>query len=566
MEKFTIKIASNDEREEIYKLRYNIYAKELCQHSENKEEKLKDALDEINTYIIVKCDDEIAGFASITPPDGKYGLDNYIARDKYPFIYDNMYEGRLFTVVKKYRNSRVSLLLFFAIYKYVKFHGGDKIMTYGRTDLMEFYGKTGLVELDEVFESGQVKFKLMYGTMEDLQRGEKALGKLFKRSLKGCENLLPFSLEEDAVCYHGGRFFEKIGNQFDTLQKIDEIINADVLDAWFDPSPNAVAMISKHLPWTMKTSPPTQCGGLVKSIAKARGIAAGNILTGGGSSNLMYLAFPRILNENSRVLLINPTYGEYRFIFENVIGCKIDFFDLSPQNDFIVETKALSKKLVNKKYDMLVMVNPNNPAGQYLTKNQMSELLSAIPDTICVWIDETYIEYVNSAHSMEQIATQRDNIFICKSMSKAYALSGLRCAYLVGNKKIIEDLRRFSPPWAVSLPAQIAAVYALDDTEYYKTCYTKTHEYKDAFIKELTKQGIFTNIIRGHINSVLCELKSDIPAKDFVKHCEDEGLFIRDVSNMGVNDALLNWVRIAIKSEQQNAEILEIISRAISKC
>ena len=65
---------------------------------------------------------------------------------------------------------------------------------------------------------------------------------------------------------------------------------------------------------------------------------------------------------------------------------------------------------------------------------------------------------------------------VCKSMSKVYALSGARVAYLCGPARLIEPLRPLNPPWAVSLPGQVAAVMALQDPDYYARCYQQTHQ------------------------------------------------------------------------------------------
>lgn len=164
-----IKIASESEREEIYKIRYRVYALELKQHPENNEKKITDPIDEINTYIVVKINGEISGFVSITNPGDIYGLDKYVSRDEFPFIYDNLYEGRLFTVLKEFRGSSTALLLFFGIFRFAEYYGGTKIMTIGRTVLVDFYKKTGLNDLGRSIKSGEVEFKLMYAEISEIR-------------------------------------------------------------------------------------------------------------------------------------------------------------------------------------------------------------------------------------------------------------------------------------------------------------------------------------------------------------------------------------------------------------
>ncbi len=95
---------------------------------------------------------------------------------------------------------------------------------------------------------------------------------------------------------------------------------SDALDAWFAPSPRAIAALREHLPWLMRTSPPQESGGLVRAIAGARGVPPDSIAVGAGSSSLIYWALRHWLSTNSRVLLPDPTYGEYAHVFERVSG------------------------------------------------------------------------------------------------------------------------------------------------------------------------------------------------------------------------------------------------------
>ena len=77
--------------------------------------------------------------------------------------------------------------------------------------------------------------------------------------------------------------------------------------------------------------------------------------------------------------------------------------------------------------------------------------------------------------SLEQIAASSENVIVCKSMSKVYALSGARVAYLCGGQHQIEPLRTITPPWVISMPAQLAVVYAFYDPGFYEARYKETH-------------------------------------------------------------------------------------------
>ncbi|GAF91730.1 unnamed protein product, partial [marine sediment metagenome] len=272
-----------------------------------------------------------------------------------------------------------------------------------------------------------------------------------------------------------------IGTSFDTLERKHSIVNADVLDAWFPPSPKVINTLSEHLPWLLNTSPPTASEGMRQEVAGARGVGAENILPGAGSSDLIYLAFLHWLKSDSRVLLLDPTYGEYHHILENVIRCKIQRLSLRRANKYAVDLEEL-EHLAKENFDLIVLVNPNSPTGRHIPRHNLEKTLLNVSQSTRIWIDETYVEYAGAGESLERFATRTPNIVVCKSMSKVYALSGVRAAYLCASRQHLSDLIPLTPPWAVSLPAQIAAIRALQDPVYYADRYQETHVLRNMLI------------------------------------------------------------------------------------
>ncbi len=92
----------------------------------------------------------------------------------------------------------------------------------------------------------------------------------------------------ESSCFHGGDFFEGIGVDFNNLARKENIINADVLDAWFPPAPKIQEIIQSYLPWIIKTSPPTNSEGFIKTISEQRKLNQNSILPGAGSSDLIF--------------------------------------------------------------------------------------------------------------------------------------------------------------------------------------------------------------------------------------------------------------------------------------
>ena len=560
-----IDIANAADRDRISTLRHEVYARELGQHPANDDGRLSDPLDECNIYIAARYGGELIGFVSVTPPhaDAQFSIDKYVRREALPIrLNDTVYEVRLLTVAEPFRGTKAAPLLMYAALRWIEARGGRHVIAIGRHEVLDLYRKVGLEPSGITVRSGAVTFEVMTADVTQVTRQLARGSALLDRLLRGVDWRLDAPMRPTANCYHGGAFFDAIGPRFDTLERRHEIINADVLDAWFDPSPNVLGALRAHLPWLMRTSPPTQCEGMVQAIAEARGVAPDNILPGAGSSNLIFLALRQWLSRKSRTLILDPMYGEYAHVLEQVVGCRVDRFPLHRDEGYVVDPDRLALQLRNG-YDQVVLVNPNSPTGRHVPRDVMQRVIADAPRRTRFWIDETYVEYLGADQSLEHFAAARDNVVVCKSMSKVYALSGVRAAYLCGRPALVEPLRALNPPWAVSLPAQVAAVAALQDPTYYRLRYKQTHWLRDRLGETLARDCGLA-VLPAVANFVLCHLPDDGPiARDVVEACRDQGLFIRDASNMGqtMDD---HTIRIAVKDEATNGRMVQIIRRAIT--
>jgi histidinol-phosphate/aromatic aminotransferase/cobyric acid decarboxylase-like protein len=174
-----------------------------------------------------------------------------------------------------------------------------------------------------------------------------------------------------------------------------------------------------------------------------------------------------------------------------------------------------------------------------------------------VWIDETYIEYAGAEHSMERLAAESENIVVCKSMSKVYALSGARVAYLCAGPHQLEELRAITPPWVVSLPAQVAGVNALQDPTYYAARYAETAELRAGLTAALRSLG--WAVVPGVANFLLCQLPKHGPtASEIIMRSRSHGLFLRDASTMG-SQLGPHAIRVAVKDLEANTRMMEIL-------
>lgn len=564
VKRLSISLADRDALQAIYRSRHEVYAVELDQYPKRPDGVLPDHSNVHSLYIVARIGDELAGFVGITPPDSPaFSVDHYLTRDQIPFAFDpHVYEVRALTVLKPFRGQITAFALMYAALRWVQANGGTRIVSLGRREVLKMYLRAGLERVGPSFVSGAVNYELMTAEINRLQEHADR----FKSYLTRLEPFIDWQLDipfrRPMDCAHGGAFFDAIGDTFDDLQRRHDVISADVLDAWFPPAPIIRETMEKHLEWIISTSPPTRADGLIRVIAQTRGVAPECVAVGGGSSDLIFLALRQWLTPSSRVLVLDPMYGEYTHLLENLIHCRIERFHLDRSAGYRVDTERLTQTLAEG-FDLFIWVNPNSPTGLHVSKADTERVLSQLPDRTRVWIDETYVEYAGRDQSLEGFAVRSRNVLVCKSLSKVYALSGLRAGYLCGSARSIAEFKALTPPWAVSLPAQIAAILALQAPDYYSMRYRQTHELRDGLVEGLMRLGI-SEIIPGIANFIMFHLPEDGPDAETVEaRSRAHGLYVRNVSNMGYGMGRFA-MRIAVKDADTNQRMLGILATAMS--
>jgi histidinol-phosphate/aromatic aminotransferase/cobyric acid decarboxylase-like protein len=461
--------------------------------------------------------------------------------------------------VSAHRGRNLYTLLGFAAFRWVEAHGGTHIVAMGRREVTELYLHAGMQKTGLTAQSGAVTYDLLYASVASIRRDYiPALVPVLTKLQTQTDWRLPFPLWRPALCLHGGAFFAAVGERFDHLERSATIINADVLDAWFPPAPGVLTALETHLPWLIRTSPPTECEGFVETVAATRGVARESILPGAGSSDLIFRALRHWLTPRSRALLLDPSYGEYAHLLERVIGCTVDRLELPRDTGYALDLVRL-EALLGKPYDLLVLVNPNTPTGRHVPRDQLQRILRRARPSTRVWIDETYIEFAGADETLEAWAAQSENGIVCKSMSKVYALSGIRAAYLCASPHQLEGLRTITPPWVVSLPAQVAAVRALQDPAYYAGRYRETAALRDRLATDLRELG--WTVVPSVTNFLLCELPADGPdARDLAVRCREHGLYLREAASISPRFGT-RAVRIAVKDAGTNQRMVELLRR-----
>jgi len=334
------------------------------------------------------------------------------------------------------------------------------------------------------------------------------------------------------------------------------VVPADVLDAWFPPAPSVVEALRKNVVDLCRTSPEVHAGPLTRAISMARRIPEDCIVAGAGSSALIYMALP-LLADGRVALVLDPTYGEYANL---LAPNRVERLRLNKANSYLLDPANLQDCSAG----LVILVNPNSPTGQFIPRKLLEPVVRELAERKLVWIDETYIEYAGPDESLEQLACQNPNVVVCKSMSKVYALSGLRVAYLVAHPTRVARFTALRPPWAVSLPAQVCGAAALLESSYYATRYNETADLRSSLGREVESIGL--NVTMGVINCILVHLpEGGATAREVAISCATHQVFLRDACSMGETMGS-HTLRISVRDARENSRIVEVLKRSIGTC
>jgi histidinol-phosphate/aromatic aminotransferase/cobyric acid decarboxylase-like protein len=335
-------------------------------------------------------------------------------------------------------------------------------------------------------------------------------------------------------------------------------ICCDVLDAWFDPSPSAITAFSGS-GLAMRTSPEADGRGLIDAIAEARGIDPECISLGAGSSEIMYRVLSSLYGDGPTVIL-DPTYSEYPHLLRRD-GREIRAVCLSRANGFKVCVEDLITACEGA--SLVILVNPNNPTGQALTRHEIINLKASLSPSAILWVDEAYIDYCPPGTSVEADACRTEGLYVLKSLSKAYALSGVRAAYLVCPGHISARLKSQTPPWIIGTSAQAASAAAVLDREYNAARWAESavllSEFATAF------RGLGLTVYSGNLNAVMVEVPAGHTAISWARCLASKGLIVRTPEGMG--EALDGkFIRIGLVEKAMHPMIRTIIESSLYEC
>ena len=268
----------------------------------------------------------------------------------------------------------------------------------------------------------------------------------------------------------------------------EEILDFSVNGNPYGPSPHVHEAIAKV---PVDRYPDRECLVLCQTILDVElaeaNLPLASIICGNGSSELIWAIAHAYLVVGDKAAIIGPTFGEY-LAASRAVGASVVEARAELEADFQHDLFSLGRWLIANRPALVWLCNPNNPTGSHL-KLQDLYYLAKICDEIgaLLVIDEAYHHFVFSCDSaIELLFTElQSHVLVLRSLTKDYALAGLRLGYAVGSLETIQRLRAVLPSWNVNGLAQAAGCAALGDRDHIRTTLTWLAEERQKFFQAL---------------------------------------------------------------------------------
>ena len=325
---------------------------------------------------------------------------------------------------------------------------------------------------------------------------------------------------------------------------------------------------------------------LRQKLAHLNKVDISNIILGNGATEIIFL-FMKVINPK-KILIAAPTFGEYeravkateRVEDSSILGnsnkkkydeksfgkqkIEIEYFELKESDDFKLNIGNLKNELA-KKYDLLIICNPNNPTGKFLKLSETEQILKECNKyNTKLFIDEAFIDFLEDGmkESIINAKKNKQNLFVTRAFTKFFAIPGLRLGYgIYFDKNLEKGISEKKEPWSVNNIAEMAGLTVLDDTEYIEKTLKWITEEKTYVYEKLNEiSGI--KPYKTEVNFITVKIEDNfilkgLNVKILREKMLEQGILIRDASNFNFLDE--KFFRLAIKDRKNNDRVIEVL-------
>ena len=324
----------------------------------------------------------------------------------------------------------------------------------------------------------------------------------------------------------------------------------------YPPSPRVVDAICKAAAGVNRYGDPRP-DDLAAALSARTGVAAAHILIGNGSDEVLGLVALMALGPGDSAVMPTPSFPRYR-IGTTMMGAQARMVrNLADGRNDVPGLLAA----IDASTKVVFACSPNNPSGAPLTRADLDTLVHGVPEDVLLVMDEAYYEFdaaEGGEGALEALRKRRGPWLSTRTLSKAYALAGLRIGYgLASSEELALGLVRVKLNFNLSSLSVVAAVAALEDEAYAQACMVRTIAERERVAAALHAMGYPTLPSRANFLSFDYRVNS-VP---LINALAEQGVFLREWRDPGFE----TYVRMTIGLPQENDRTLELLSGAFSQ-
>jgi threonine-phosphate decarboxylase len=294
---------------------------------------------------------------------------------------------------------------------------------------------------------------------------------------------------------------------------------------------------------------------LVAVLAEREEIAAERVVVGNGGAAILDAAVRAL--RPCRCVLPLPAFSEYARAL-SAARVAITAFPLTPETSFALDPERLIRCVQAAGADLCVFANPHNPSGTLLERDRVLALVRALADAGCTSIvDEAFIDYIPD-ESIARHVGEDEPVVVLRSLTKFYAIPGLRVGYAFASRALAAPIRAAFPSWPVGTLEQAAAVAALDDEPYAERTRSSNADERARFMRALERCGI--TVFPAAANFLLTDVRALDPDTERLRTrlIREHGFIVRTFPDDRVlrENAL---IRLAVRAGAENALLVRAL-------
>jgi len=237
--------------------------------------------------------------------------------------------------------------------------------------------------------------------------------------------------------------------------------------------------------------PDRSCLQLRRELAVRHGCNMAQVLPGNGSNELIHLLARALLRPDDVALVVGPTFGEYAHA-SRLAHARVVEWRACADEHFAIDGPIVVDQIRRLRPRLTWLCAPNNPTGTDMKATDHSAIVEACAanDDLLV-VDRTYHAFVRGSAALnDQLIHVASNMLQLHSLTKSYALAGLRLGYLLGDVDTLTRVAVYQPTWSVNSAAQAAGLAALDDADFLPRTLPRLWEASDTLRDGLQQLGL----------------------------------------------------------------------------